>query len=159
MGRHGKSEHRAAIERLIFEWDDANDRGDHDTLGDLMAGGALSVEGMDGSWAGSEAVRAQYAAATRLYPSGGARTHHLSTNIVITFEGDQGQPGTARSRSYYTMMQSTDGLPFQIIDAGWNADGFELVEGEWVWRSRHIHSELHGDLSHHLAPQVTPFVE
>jgi hypothetical protein len=57
------------------------------------------------------------------------------------------------------MMQSTDELPFQLIDAGWNDDRFELVDGAWTWRSRHIHSELHGDLSHHLAPQVTPFVE
>lgn len=156
MGRDGMSGHRAAIERLLFAWDGANDRGDHDRLGELMAGGALSVEGMEGSWAGAEAVRAQYAAATRLYPGGGARTHHLSTNVVITFDGES---GTARSRSYYTMMQSTDALPFQIIDAGWNDDRFELIEGTWVWRSRHIHSELHGDLSHHLAPQVTPFVE
>jgi ketosteroid isomerase-like protein len=154
------SSDRAAIERLIFEWDAANDRGDFAALGALMAGGALSVEGMDGSWRGAEEVTAQYAAATRLYPTGGARTHHLSTNIVVTVDTAPSGAGTvARARSYYTMMQSTDDLPFQLIDAGWNDDRFELVDGTWTWRSRHIHSELHGDLSHHLAPQVTPFVE
>ncbi len=153
------SQHRAAIERLIFEWDAANDRGDHAALGALMAKGALSVEGMDGSWGGAEAVTAQYAAATRLYPSGGARTHHLSTNIVITLDVEGDRVSSARCRSYYTMMQSTDVLPFQIIDAGWNDDTFVLVDRTWTWRSRHIHSELHGDLAQHLAPQVTPFVE
>jgi hypothetical protein len=92
-----------------------------------------------------------------VYPVGdgmSALTHHLSTNLVIDVDEDA---GTATARSYYSMLQATDALPLQIIDAGYNTDRFERVDGEWRWVDRYITVELHGDLTHHLHARTTPF--
>ena len=148
---------REAIARLIFACDDHNDRGDFDGVGALFAHGTVRVKDMDGSWTGSDAVATQFAHATKVYPVGGgtsALTHHLSTNLVIDVDE---AAGTATARSYYSMLQATDDLPLQIIDAGFNTDRFERVDGEWRWIDRYITVELHGDLTHHLHPRTTPF--
>ena len=148
---------REAIAKLIYACDDHNDRGDFDGVGALFAHGTVRVKDMDGSWTGADAVATQFAHATKVYPVAGgesALTHHLSTNLVIDVDEEA---GTATARSYYTMLQGTDALPLQIIDAGYNTDRFERVDGEWRWIDRYITVELHGDLSHHLHPRTTPF--
>ena len=148
---------REAIARLIFACDDHNDRGDFDGVGALFAHGTVRVKDMDGSWTGADAVAMQFAHATKVYPVGdgmSALTHHLSTNLVIDVDEEA---GTATARSYYSMLQATDDLPLQIIDAGYNTDRFERVDGEWRWIDRYITVELHGDLTHHLHPRTTPF--
>jgi len=148
---------REAIARLIYACDDHNDRGDFAGVGALFAHGTVRVKDMDGSWTGADAVATQFAHATKVYPVAtgtSALTHHLSTNLVIDVDEDA---GTATVRSYYTMLQATDDLPLQIIDAGFNTDRFERVDGEWRWIDRYITVELHGDLSHHLHPRTTPF--
>ena len=61
-----------------------------------------------------------------MYPQGGARTVHLSTNLVIDVDE---AAGTAVSRSVYVMLQQTDELPLQVIDAGRNTDTFTKVGG------------------------------
>lgn len=155
------SSSREEIARLIFACDDHNDRGDFDGVGALFSHGTVRVKDMEGSWSGAEAVAAQFARATQVYPTGdggsdgmSALTHHLSTNLVIDVDEDA---GTATARSYYTMLQATDALPLQIIDAGFNTDRFERIDEEWCWIDRYITVELHGDLTHHLHPQITPF--
>ena len=152
---------RDEIARLIFMCDDYNDRGDFGGVGALFARGTVRVKDMEGSWQGEEAVAAQFARATKVYPRGdgasdglSALTHHMSTNVVIDVDE---AAGTATARSYYTMLQATDALPLQIIDAGFNTDRFERIDGEWYWVDRYITVELHGDLTHHLHPQITPF--
>ena len=148
---------REAIARLIFACDDHNDRGDFVGVGALFAHGTVRVKDMDGSWTGADAVATQFAHATKVYPVDdgmSALTHHLSTNLVIDVDEEA---GTATARSYYTMLQATDDLPLQIIDAGFNTDRFERVDGEWRWIDRFITVELHGDLTHHLHPRTTPF--
>jgi hypothetical protein len=148
---------REAIARLIYACDDHNDRGDFEGVGALFEHGTVRVKNMDGSWTGTDAVATQFAHATKVYPVGdgtSALTHHLSTNLVIDVDEDA---GTATARSYYTMLQGTDDLPLQIIDAGYNTDRFECVDGEWRWIDRYITVELHGDLTHHLHPRTTPF--
>jgi hypothetical protein len=148
---------REAIARLIFACDDHNDRGDFVGVGALFAHGTVRVKDMDGSWTGADAVTTQFAHATKVYPVDDGRsalTHHLSTNVVIDVDEEA---GTATARSYYTMLQATDDLPLQIIDAGFNTDRFERVDGEWRWLDRFITVELHGDLTHHLHPRTTPF--
>jgi len=148
---------REAIARLIYACDDHNDRGDFAGVGALFAHGTVRVKDMDGSWTGSDAVATQFAHATKVYPVAdglSALTHHLSTNLVIDVDEDA---GTATARSYYTMLQGVDDLPLQIIDAGYNTDRFERIDGEWRWIDRYITVELHGDLTHHLHPRTTPF--
>ena len=150
-------EARAAISRLIFLCDKHNDAAEFDKVGELFAHGEIGVEGMGDSVAsGAEAVAAQFRNATRVYPEGGARTHHSSTNLIIDVDLDK---GTASCHSRYTMMQQTDEFPLQVVLAGNNQDSFELVDGEWRWKRRYIIVELAGDLSHHLQGSATPFVE
>ena len=52
--------------------------------------------------------RVSSANATRVYETGGARTHHISTNLII--DVDEGA-GTATCPSHYVMYQQTDELP------------------------------------------------
>jgi hypothetical protein len=146
---------RTEIARLIFLCDQRNDAGDFDGVGELFAHASIGVLGMgEIVCQGAQATAAQFRRATRTYPEGGARTHHLSTNLIIDLDE---VTGTASCQSHYVMFQQTDELPLQPIDAGRNHDEFERVEGVWRWKHRYINSMLHGDLSHHLAQDTTPF--
>ncbi len=150
-------EARAAISRLIFLCDAYNDAAQFDKVGKLFRDGEIGVSGMgDSVCRGAEATAEQFRNSTRVYPEGGARTHHSSTNLIIDVDLDK---GTALCRSRYTMMQQTDELPLQVVLAGHNEDTFELVDGEWRWKRRYIAVDLAGDLSHHLQASTTPFVE
>ena len=145
---------RTEIARLIFLCDQRNDAGDFDGVGELFAHATMGVVGMgDVVCEGREGVAEQYRQAVRVYPEGGARTHHLSTNLIVDVDEDA---GTATCQSHYVMFQQTDVLPLQPIDAGRNRDEFERVDGVWRWKHRAINSMLHGDMSQHLA-DVTPF--
>jgi hypothetical protein len=150
-------EARAAISRLIYLCDAYNDAAEFDKVGELFRYGEIGVAGMGDSVAsGAEATAAQFRSATKVYPEGGARTHHSSTNLIIDVDLDK---GSATCHSRYTMMQQTDELPLQVVLAGHNEDTFELADGEWRWKRRYITVELAGDLSHHLQASTTPFVE
>ena len=150
-------EARAAISRLVFLCDDYNDAAEFDKVGELFRYGEIGVKGMgDAVCRGAEETAAQFRAATQVYPEGGARTHHSSTNLIINVDLDG---GTAVCRSRYTMHQQTDDMPLQTVLAGHNEDSFALVEGEWRWVRRYITVDLQGDLSHHLQAAATPFVE
>ena len=150
----GVSEDRYEVARLIFLCDQRNDAGDFAGVGELFAHGTIRVKDMEGSWSGADDVAAQFVKTTRVYPQGGARTVHLSTNLVIDVDE---AAGTAVCRSVYVMLQATDALPLQVIDAGRNTDTFEKVGGTWTWKERYINVELHGDLSQHLFTNTTPF--
>jgi hypothetical protein len=146
---------RDEISRLIFQCDERNDAGDFDGVGELFAHATIGVAGMgEVVCEGAAATAEQFRRVTRVYPEGGARTHHLSTNLIIDVDEDAWM---ATCQSHYVMFQQTDELPLQPIDAGRNYDQFERVDGVWRWKRRFINSMLHGDLSHHLAQDLTPF--
>jgi hypothetical protein len=48
------------------------------------------------------------------------------------------------------VLQATDDLPLQPIIAGRYHDRFELVDGQWRYCERVIHSDLRGDMSAHI---------
>jgi hypothetical protein len=146
---------RTEIARLIFLCDERNDDGDFDGVGELFADGVIGVEGMgDVVAAGSQQVADQFRGTTRVYESGGARTHHISTNLIIDVDEEA---GTATCQSHYVMFQGTDGLPLQPINSGRNYDEFERRDGVWRWKRRYIKTRLFGDMSHHLRADTTPF--
>ena len=143
------------IERLIFLCDRYNDDGDFDAVGELFAHGSIGVDGMgDLVCQGAEGTAGQFRSVTRTYPEGGARTHHLSTNLVIDVDD---AAGTATCTSHYVMFQGTDALPFQPINAGRNVDTFECVQGVWRWKHRQIKVMFVGNMDHHLVQDTTPF--
>jgi hypothetical protein len=149
------SDPRSEIERLIFTCDMLNDAGDFDGVGQLFAHATIGIEGMaDVVCEGAQATADQFRNVTRVYPEGGARTHHLSTNLI--FDIDE-VGGVATCSSHYVMYQQTDTLPLQPINAGRNFDTFERVAADWRWKRRYITVLLSGDMSHHLVQDATPF--
>ena len=149
------SDARSDIERLIFTCDMLNDAGDFDGVGRLFAHASIGIAGMgENVCEGADATANQFRSVTRVYPEGGARTHHLSTNLI--FDIDE-VGGVATVSSHYVMYQQTDELPLQPINAGRNLDTFERVAGEWRWKRRYITVLLSGDMSHHLVQDATPF--
>ncbi len=146
---------RDDISRLIFMCDQRNDDGDFDGVGELFAHASIGVEGMGDAVAqGAEAIAAQFRNATRVYENGSARTHHISTNLIVNVDEDA---GTATCQSHYVMYQQTDELPLQPINAGRNFDEFTRVDGEWRWTKRYIRVLFTGNMAHHLKPATTPF--
>jgi hypothetical protein len=146
---------RSAIEKLIFTCDMRNDDGDFDGVGELFAHATIGIAGMaEVVCQGAQGTADQFRRVTRVYAEGGARTHHLSTNLIIDVDEVD---GSATCSSHYVMYQQTDTLPLQPINTGRNFDTFERVAGVWRWKSRHITVLLSGDMSHHLVQDTTPF--
>jgi hypothetical protein len=69
------------------------------------------------------------------------------TNLVIDVDA---ACTNATARSYFTVLQATDGVPLQPIIAGRYEDQFEKVDGAWRFSERIIHPDLQGDLSKHM---------
>ena len=150
-------EARDEISRLIFLCDQRNDDADFDGVGELFAHATLGVAGMaDVVCEGAAATAAQFRATTRVYEQFGARTHHMSSNLIIDVDE---VAGTATCSSHYMMFQQTDDLPLQAINAGRNHDEFARVDGVWRWTRRYIDSRFYGNMAHHLQAGATPFVE
>lgn len=84
----------------------------------------------------------------QIYPCGTPRTKHVVTNPIIEVD-EVGELAVARS--YYSVYQSTDDFPLQLIAAGRYHDEFERVDGHWRFRYRdYSMMDLTGDLSRHL---------
>lgn len=136
---------RDEIVDLIHEYARRIDDGDFDGVGALFADGAVC--GPDGApiAEGAEAVAALYAATTRRFDDGTPHSHHVTTNVSVTVDGD-----TATARSYFTVFQATDGIPLQPIVAGRYADTFARGGDGWSFRRRVMDLRLVGDVSRHL---------
>lgn len=134
------------IENLVYRYAERIDAGDLDGVADLFLHGRIEaapgvvIEGRD-------EVRKLYGGSTRLYPDGTPRTRHMTTNVAVEVDDEN---GTAAARAYYTVFQQTDELPLQPIISGRYADTFHRVDGQWWFDTRAIHVDLTGDLSHHL---------
>ncbi len=90
------------------------------------------------------------------YEDGTPRTHHVTTNFIITTD-DRTESATttttATARSYVTVFQAVPGLlPLQPIAAGRYRDRFACHDGRWRFAERHVDIHLTGDVSHHLRP-------
>jgi hypothetical protein len=139
-----------AIANLVHRYAELIDTGDYGGVGQLFEHGAIRVEqgGAITAVGGRAEVQAFYERHTRRFPdSGTPKTKHLTTNLIIEVEGDA---STATCRSYFTVLQACDGLPLQPIIAGRYHDSFERFGGIWRFADRIIHTDLVGDLRHHL---------
>jgi 3-phenylpropionate/cinnamic acid dioxygenase small subunit len=88
----------------------------------------------------------------KIYPDGTPRTKHVVTNPIIDIDEEA---GTATSRSCYTVVQSAEGFPLQLIASGRYHDKFERVEGSWRFSYRDYSLlDMVGDLSFHLKVKV-----
>lgn len=145
---------RAAITALVHEYAYRIDAGDLDGLAALFAHAELGSSVRPERMRGAEQARRNYRGVI-LYDDGTPRTMHCITNLTITLDSD----ATARARSYFTVLQSTDGFPLQPIIAGQYHDRFERVDGTWRFTERIIHPDRIGELSHHMRPGWIPPME
>ena len=82
---------RTQIEKLVFRCDMYNDAGDFDQVGTLFAHATIGIDGMgDVVCQGEKGTADQFRMATRVYPEGGARTHHISTNLILDIDEANG---------------------------------------------------------------------
>lgn len=137
---------RDAISALIFTYAERVDAGDLAGVAALFHDATFgSAQG--GTYRGSAAVLEVLSRLVILYADGTPRTKHVTTNLVI--ELDEVSAG-ATARSYFTVLQATDGLPLQPIIAGRYHDRFVGDAGAWRFDERVITIDLVGDLSRHL---------
>lgn len=125
---------RLAIQDLVFRYNQALDTADEALFASLWAPGAgwhfpveTSGDGL-GHLDGGDAILAAF----RAFASQGRTTHHLTTNLVATIDGDH---ATGRSKAY------TSGRLRPSI-AGY-ADTYVRVAGQWRFARRTVTPYLH----------------
>jgi len=146
MGDGDSSASAREIENLLAAYAELIDAGDFDGLGDLLSHASFGGEGQAAS-CGRDAIASLFEAVVLVYEDGTPRTKHVTTNVHL--EVDEAS-GTARARSYVTVLQALPDLPLQPIVAGRYRDRFERVDGRWRFVERRFTTDLVGDLSKHL---------
>ncbi|HEX4777116.1 MAG TPA: nuclear transport factor 2 family protein [Acidimicrobiia bacterium] len=139
-----------AVRKLIYEYAARVDAGDFDGVAALFAHATyrgVVDETTTSVFRGTDEVRACFDGMVMRYDDGTPRTKHVTTNVTVDVDE---AAGTARSRSYFSVLQQAPGGPLQVIVAGRYFDEFERVDGDWRFTDRLIHSDLVGDLSRHL---------
>ena len=96
---------------------------------------------------GRDAIAAMFRDTARRYADGTPRTLHVTTNLIV--EIDTGAERAA-ARSYWTVLQATEGLPLQPILAGRYHDRFARHDGAWRFTERRYFVDLVGDVSRHM---------
>jgi ketosteroid isomerase-like protein len=134
------------IENLIAEYAELVDRGDFAGLGRLLTDATFGGEG-DAAVHGHEAIERTFRAMVRIYDDGTPRTKHVTTNVHVEVDEDN---GTATARSYVTVFQALPELPLQPIVAGRYRDRFARQAGSWRFVERRFTTDLVGDVSRHL---------
>jgi hypothetical protein len=132
---------------LIARYAELIDAGDFDGVADLLEGAAVGGADDGALLTGREAIRRLFASTARLYPDGTPRTKHVTTNLVLEIDEDEGR---ASARSYWTVLQAVEGLPLQPILAGRYHDSFVRRDGTWAFAERRYLVDLVGDVSHHM---------
>jgi len=142
-----------AITKLIYTYAERIDDGDFAGVGELFAHATLTFEGFGDAVSGRDAIQALYTRSTRRYEDGTPRTKHVMTNVMVDVHDD----ATARSRSYFTVLQAVPGaLALQPVIAGRYRHTYELVDSGWRVATMHITIDLVGDLGHHMLFDLAP---
>lgn len=141
-----------AIANLLYRYSELFDGGDLKGAAALFRHARLKVKDSDEllDEAGVLAVWGQYVI---IHPCGTPRTKHLVTNPIIEIDEPAGM---ATARSYFTVYQSAEGFPLQLIASGRYHDRFEYVDGAWRFAFRDYSLlDFIGDVSAHLKMPVS----
>ncbi|MGH9205368.1 MAG: nuclear transport factor 2 family protein [Acidimicrobiales bacterium] len=146
-GEHDQPDTQA-IANLVYSYAERLDLGDFKGVADLFShatfrailGDAIDVH------EGADAVLKVFNRLVATY-GGSPRTKHVTTNLIIEVDehGD-----FAGCRSYFSVLQSLEDFPLQVVISGRYHDSFERVNGKWRFADRLIFSEFMGDLSRHM---------
>ena len=135
------------ITNLLYRYAELMDGGDFVGVADLFQHARIKMGGSD-ALQDHHALLESWQRMVRVYPCGTPRTKHVITNPIVEVDEDA---GAAICRSYYTVLQSTDDFPLQVVAAGRYHDAFERAEGHWRFSYRDYSLFDHqGDLSRHL---------
>lgn len=143
------------IQSLIYKYAERIDAGDYPGIGELFKYGKIVTDSADPAVEGADAVKEMYENSTRLYPDGTPKSKHLTTNIIIEIADDD---KSAKTRSYFTVLQKTENLSLQPIITGRYHDTFKRVSQDnenWHFVKRMMMVDQIGDLSQHLLFDIT----
>lgn len=135
----------SAITRLIFAYAERLDLGDFAGVAALFEH-ATYRSSAGGHYGGAAAVLEVLDRLVERY-DGIPRTKHVITNVTVELDETE---RTATTRSYFTVLQATEGLPLQAVICGRYHDSFARVDGVWRFSDRMILVDLIGDLSKHV---------
>ena len=135
-----------AIANELYRYAELIDAGQFAEVGELMehCSFVYGPERTPGP-SGSQAVADSYRSMVITYSDGTPRTRHVTTNPIISIDGD-----TAEVRSAYTVMQQAGDTPLQAIVGGRYRDRLHRIDGRWRFVERQFLVDLVGDLSRHL---------
>ena len=141
------------ITNLLYRYAEYIDAGDLAGAASLFEHARLRMPGLPGDGTVDAAgVLKVWNEFILRYADGTPRTKHAITNPIV--EVDE-EAGSATCRSYYTVLQQTDGFPLQPVICGRYHDEFQRVEGVWRYAFRDYSLvDLVGDMSHHGAEPV-----
>lgn len=141
-----------AITNLLYRYAECMDSGDLAGAASLFTHAVLRVGEGERDTVDAAGMLAFWTNMVIRYPDGTPRTRHVVTNPILEVDENA---GTATCRSYYTVLQQTDGFPLQVIVSGRYHDEFERVDGRWRFCYRdYTMIDLVGDLSHHLSQRI-----
>tara|TARA_B100000029_G_scaffold156469_1_gene151726 strand:+ start:4707 stop:5162 length:456 start_codon:yes stop_codon:yes gene_type:complete len=141
-------DHYLAIQNLIYKYALCLDQGDLEGVAELFKHGEILAPDLGTSQKGYDEVLKTYQEATRIYSDTGTpKTKHITSNVMIEFDDDY---KSARSESYFTVIQGTESFPLQPIISGRYHDEFALESNSWLFMKRKIYIDLMGDCSAHL---------
>jgi len=152
----GTWESHHAITTLMFRYTEYIDAADFDAIGELFADASLTNEGVPGAVEGGPAIQRLYRRTNRVHPDGTLRTRHVTANIVVDIDEEN---GTAGARSSFVVFQQTPTLPLQPIVTGRYRDRFTRANGAWSFAQRHIIVDHVGDVREHLAIDLASFTQ
>ena len=144
-----------AIANELFLYAELIDAGQFAEVGELMehCSFVYGPERTPGP-SGCEAVADSYRSMVVTYSDGTPRTRHMTTNPIISIDGD-----TAEVRSAYTVMQQAGDTPLQAIVGGRYRDRLHRIDGRWRFVERHFLVDFVGDLSRHLRIDLPPDID
>jgi 3-phenylpropionate/cinnamic acid dioxygenase small subunit len=138
------------ITNLLYRYAECVDAGDLAGAAALFEHARIRIGGTDTEQDTIDAARLLgiWKSLIVLHPDGTPRTKHVTTNPIIEIDEDA---GSASCRSYYTVLQQTDGMGLQTIVTGRYHDRFERVDGQWRFSYRDLTLiDMVGDVSRHL---------
>ncbi|MDH4609741.1 nuclear transport factor 2 family protein [Pseudomonas sp. BN102] len=135
------------IANLLYRYAELLDGGDLEGVAELFRHAQFKLQDGNAAVGGIELLRI-FREQVKIYSCGTPRTKHLVTNPIIEVNEKSGR---ATARSYYTVLQGTDGLQLQPIATGRYHDAFERIDGVWRFSFRDYSMlDMVGDLSCHL---------
>src|ERR1700722_9425315 len=142
------------ITNLLYRYAECIDAGDLAGAAALFEHARIRIGGPDTDTIDAARLLGIWKSLIVLHPDGTPRTKHVTTNPIIEIDE---AAGTASCRSYYTVLQQTDGIPLQTIVTGRYHDRFERVGGQWRVSSRDL-TLIHmvGDASRPLPHPIAP---